>query len=225
VDLPTLLELLYSASDRSRTVTATVRRTSRQRRELEILRLRGLYRDPPPIPAEEGSWGTPSDLIEIETRLWWARPDWLRWETTFAGDGKPYQTSVGVKHGEVFWSRFGDREGVHTNEGRPRHGTMSTDEERLLDPAPLLGAYRFMLGHSTERLGRPAIVVEASRRSEVEFRAFGPLADRLRLVLDQERGILLRAAVIAEDEEITFSEIVDLAFDESISPELFEPLD
>jgi outer membrane lipoprotein-sorting protein len=224
VDLPTLLELLYSASDRSRTVHATVRRTSRQGRELEILRLRGLYRDPPPIPAEEGSWQPPSALIEVETRLWWARPDWLRWEAAFAGDSKPYQTSAGVKHGEIFWSRFGDREDVHTNESRPSRGTMTTDEERLLNPSPLLGAYRFTLGQSTERLGRPAIMVEASRRSGIDFHGFGPLADRLRLALDQERGILLRAAVIVEDEEITCSEIVDLAFDEPISPELFEPL-
>jgi hypothetical protein len=224
MDLPTLLELLYSANERSRTVRATVRRVSRQARELEILRLRGLYRDPPPIPAEEGSWGTPSDVVEVETRVWWARPDWLRWESTFSGDGKAYQTSVGVKQGDVFWSSFGDREEIHTNEDRLSHGTMTTDEELLLHPAPLLGAYRFTLGAPIELLGRRAVSVEATRRPGADFHGFGRVSERLSLAVDEERGTLLRTAVVVEAEEITHSEIVDLAFDEPISPELFKPL-
>lgn len=223
MDLPALLELLYSATDRSRTVHATTRRVGRQARELEILRLRGLVRDLPPIPPEEGSWGEPSELVEVETRLWWARPDWLRWETTFSADGNPYQTKVGVKQGEVFWIRFGDREDVHTNEDRPGHGTMTTDEELLLHPAPLLGAYRFTLGPPSGPLGRAAITVEATRRPGADFHHFGLLADRLNLTVDKERGVLLRTAVVVDDEEISVSEIVEITFDEAISPDLFKP--
>jgi hypothetical protein len=46
MELAALLELLYSAKERSRTVRATVHRVTYQARELDMLRARGLYRDP-----------------------------------------------------------------------------------------------------------------------------------------------------------------------------------
>jgi outer membrane lipoprotein-sorting protein len=222
MELGTLLELLYSARDRSQTVRAIIRRVHRQARELELLRARGLYRDPPPIPAEEGSWGAPSNVIETTTRVWAARPHWFRWESTFGG-GIAERTSIGVKEGELFWQTFGDGE-VHTNEQRPMGGTMTTDEERLLDPSALLGIYRFETGSPTVLLGRPSIEVTARRRVGVHGHEFGPLSDELELVVDEERGVLLRLAVIVEGEEISLSEVVEVAFDEPISAELFRPL-
>ena len=116
----------------SETIRATIRRRNRRRGSLSCLRARGLYRDPPPIPPEEGTWGTPSDVIETTTRVWAARPYWLRIgrpPSTETGVGE--RTSVGVKEGELFWSKVGDRD-VHTNEQRPMSGTMTTSEERLL---------------------------------------------------------------------------------------------
>jgi hypothetical protein len=223
MELGTLLELLYSARDRSQTIRATIRRRNRQARELELLRARGLFRDPPPIPPEEGTWGAPSDVIGTTTRVWAARPYWLRWESTFNGDGIGEGTSVGVKEGELFWSRFGDGD-VHTNEQRPMSGTMTTDEECLLDPSALLGVYRFETKSQTALLGRPSMEVIARRRLGVHGHGFGLLSDELALVVDEERGVLLRLAVIVEGEEISFSEIVEIAFDEPISAELFRPL-
>jgi hypothetical protein len=222
MELAALLELLYSASDRSRTVLATVHRRNQPLRELELLRARGLYHDPPPIPPEEGSWPQPAQILETTTRLWAARPDWLRWESTFRGDGMEERTSVGVKNGELFWHRFADDE-VHTNEGREMGGTMTTDEERLLDPSPLLGVYRFELRSPTTLLGRRALEVTAQRRLGARERDFGPFDDDLALVVDEERGVLLRLAVVVEGEEISFSEMVDIAFDEPIQPDLFRP--
>jgi hypothetical protein len=75
MELPALLELLYSASERSRTVRATVHRWHDHARERALLRARGLYREPPPISPEEGSWGEPAEVMETTTRLWAARPD------------------------------------------------------------------------------------------------------------------------------------------------------
>jgi hypothetical protein len=43
-------------------------------------------------------------------------------------------------------------------------------------------------------------------------------------VVDVERGILLRAAVIVEGEELSVREVVEVVFDEPIRPELFRPL-
>jgi hypothetical protein len=223
MELPALLELLYAASDRTRTVRGTVHRRSRQARELDLLRARGRYPEPPRIPPEEGSWGEPSEVIETTTRVWAARPYWFRWESTFTSEGMDERTSVGVKEGELFWHRVADGE-VHTNEGREMSGTMTTEEERLLDPSALLGAYRLETRSQTTLLGRSGLEVTAQRRLGAHAHDFGLLDDELALVVDVERGVLLRAAVVVEGEEVSFSEIVEIAFDEPIEPELFRPL-
>jgi hypothetical protein len=223
MELGTLLELLYSAAGGSKTVEATVRRRHRQARELELLRARGLYRDPPPIPPEEGFWGEPSDVIETTTRLWAARPYWLRWESTFSGNEAGASTSVGVKEGELFWYRF-DHGDVESNEHDELRGMMTVSEELLLDPSPLLGAYMFGIGSPTTLIGRRGVEVVARRRVNAHPHEFGPLSSELALIVDEERGILLRSAVVVDREEISSSEIVEIAFDEPISPELFRPL-
>jgi outer membrane lipoprotein-sorting protein len=223
MELAALLELLYSASDRSRTVRAAIHRWNDHAREIDLLRARGLYRDPPPIPPEEGSWGAPDDVIESTTHLWAARPSSLRWETTFAGSSGANGASVGVKEGELFWHQFRDGE-VSSNERREGGGTMSIEEERLLDPSPMLGTYRFDVSGTTAVLDRAAVEVVATRRIGGHYRDFGPLADELALLVDNERGVLLRVAVIVEGEEIAVTEIREIAFDESIQPERFRPL-
>jgi hypothetical protein len=100
---------------------------------------------------------------------------------------------------------------------------MSIEEERLLDPSPMLGTYRFDVSGTTAVLDRAAVEVVATRRIGGHYRDFGPLADELALLVDNERGVL-RVAVIVEGEEIAVTEIREIAFDESIQPELFRPL-
>jgi hypothetical protein len=225
MELPALLELLYSATDRSRTVCATVHRVNDQARELDLLKARGLYRDPPQIPPEEGSWSQPSRvrLIEATTRLWAARPHRLRWETTFTVDGMSEQTSVGVKDRELFWQRLGDDE-VDTNEGRAAKSTMTTAEELLLDPSPLLGSCRFEIRGATSVLDRAGCSVTASRRVGARPRTFGRFSDELAFVVDQQRGVLLRVAAVADGEELSYSEMLEVAFDEDVAADLFLPL-
>jgi hypothetical protein len=223
MELASLLELLYSATDRSRTVHATVHRVSYQARERDLLKARDLYRDPPPIPPEEGSWGQPSNIVEATTQLWAARPDRLRWESTFSGDGTNERTSIGVKDRELYWQRFADGE-VHTNEGREESHTMTTGEELLLDPSPLLGAYTFEIRGATSLLDRAGCSVAASRRFGAHTHAFGRLSDELALVVDEQRGVLLRVAVVVDGEELSCSEMLEVAFDEYIAPDLFSPL-
>src|SRR5436190_7726206 len=225
MELPALLELLYSATDRSRTVCATVHRVNDQARELDLLKARGLYRDPPQIPPEEGWWDQPSRVrvIEATTRLWAARPHRLRWETTFTKDGMNERTSVGVKDHELYWQRLGDGQ-VDTNEGRAAESTMTTAEELLLDPSPLLGTYMFEIRGSTSLLDREGCSVAASRRYGAHTHAFGPLSDELALVVDEQRGVLLRAAVAVDGEELSYSEMREIAFDEDVARDLFLPL-
>jgi outer membrane lipoprotein-sorting protein len=223
MELARLLELLYSAVDRSDTVRATIHGSRRQSREVELLRARGLYRDLPAIPPEEGVWEVPSGLIETRTRIWAVRPYWLRWESEISADGRGKQTTTGVKDGELFWSRLGDGD-VHTNDRPGLSGTMTTDEEWLLDPSGLLGAYRFEVETQTTFLARPGIDVVARRRLGASWHEFGPLAEVLRLVVDEERGILLRMGVVVDGEETSANEVVEVAFNEPISAELFRPL-
>ena len=223
MELGTLLELLYSARDRSKTVQATAYRRHRQSRELELMRARGFLRELPPIPPEEGEWGEPSELVETTTRLWAARPYWLRWESAFSGNPSGAQRSVCVKEGELFWHRFDDGE-IRSNETREGHGTMTTREELLVDPSPLLASYRFEIGSPETLIGRRGMGVLAHRRAGRHWHEFGPLGDQLALVVDEERGILLRAAIVVDGDEITSEEIVQVTFDETISGELFRPL-
>jgi hypothetical protein len=224
MELPALLELLYSATDRSRTVRATVHRLTDQARELDLLKARGLYRDPPKIPPEEGSWHQSSrGIIEATTRLWAARPHRLRWETTFTVDGMDERTSVGVKDRELFWQHLGDGE-IHTNEGREDKSTVTTAEELLLDPSALLGSYRFEVRGATSLLDRAGCSVAGSRRFGAHAHAFGHFSDELAFVVDEQRGVLLRVAAVVDGEELSHSEMLELAFDEDVAPDLFLPL-
>jgi hypothetical protein len=224
MELPALLELLYSATDRSRTVRATVHRVTDQARELDLLKARGLYRDPPKIPPEEGSWHQSSrGIIEATTRLWAARPHRLRWETTFTVDGMDERTSVGVKDRELFWQHLGDGE-IHTNEGREDKSTVTTAEELLLDPSALLGSYRFEVRGATSLLDRAGCSVAGSRRFGAHAHAFGHFSDELAFVVDEQRGVLLRVAAVVDGEELSHSEMLELAFDEDVAPDLFLPL-
>jgi hypothetical protein len=223
MELAALLELLYSARERWQTLTASVHRRSDPARELELLKARGLYREPQAIPPEEGSWeGKPLQLAEVTTRLWAAHPYLLRWETTFVRDGLE-QTSVGVKDGELFWERIGDDD-IHTNEGREPLATMTAFEEVLLDPSPLLGVYRFELGLTTRRLNRRAVEVTALRRPGTQRFQLASLSDHLVLVVDRERGVLLHASLVVDGEELSSSEVLEITFDEPIQPDLFRPL-
>jgi hypothetical protein len=224
MELPALLELLYSAVDRSRTVCATVHRVTGRARELDLLKARGLYREPPEIPPEEGSWDNSSrGVIEATTRLWAARPHRLRWEATFTVDGMDEQTDVGVKDRDLFWHRLADGE-MHTNEGHEEKSTMTTPDELLLDPSPLLGSYRFEIRGATSLLDRAGCSVAASRRVGVRAHAFGYFSDELAFVVDEQRGVLLRLAAVVDGEELSHSEMVEVAFDEDVAPDLFLPL-
>lgn len=75
---------------------------------------------------------------------------------------------------------------------------MTTDEERLLDPSALLGLYRFEAKSQTALLGRPSMEVIPRRRLGVHGHEFGPLSDELALIVDEERGVLPRLAVIVD---------------------------
>jgi hypothetical protein len=227
-----LLQLLYDARLRARTLRIESRRTLRQARLDELLRLRGLLQEPPRIPAEErlaggpGPWRVPH-VLTSRTTLWAAAPDWLRWEATHeADDGSDFGSEVGIKQGELYWTRHGFDEGrVQTNEDEQHPSSVSVPEELLLDPAPLLGGLIFETIESGERLGRRVLRVQAtSRPSAPQIQlALHPFADRWDLEADGESGVLLNLASSIGDEEITRIEVESITFDEAIDGALFQP--
>lgn len=161
----------------------------------------------------------------MTTRLWTAHPDRLRWESQYVADGSVSGKELGVKEGELYWmqSEIGELRHVQSNEDAPRGSTTSRLEERLLDPAPLLGSFRVEPGEETTCLGRAAISVRAIPRPGQWSNDFVRAVDELELVVDRERGVLLRIAELAAGDEIARSEIVELAFDEPVADGLFQP--
>jgi hypothetical protein len=227
VDLPFLLELLYTAGERSRTVRATVHRWQDEARAIQLLRERGLYQELPPIPPEEGTWPRMPDESTARTRIWIERPDKLGWESEHRFDGGSPERTVGVKDGGRFWVR--DPEGqVNSNADRAFETSMSIPEEILFEPAPLLGALRFELNGEAQVRGRSAIRLRGSRRRggpvTEAAELLPPFADEWEGLVDRERGVLLYLGALAGGAVLSTAEVVDIGFDEPLSDALFEPL-
>jgi hypothetical protein len=161
----------------------------------------------------------------VTTRLWRVQPDRLRWESEYDADGAHSGREVGVKHGDVYWSEseIGEVRNATSNENAPHTSRTSRLEERLLDPAPLLGSFRLEPGEETSCLGRSAIFVHATVKPGQWSNDFHPAIDELELVVDCERGVLLGMSEIAAGDEIARSEIVEIAFDEPVADDLLRP--
>ena len=100
---------------------------------------------------------------------------------------------------------------------------MTESWEPLLDPAPLLGALRVERGGEARCAGRDAIRVTGTPRSRHEHGLqvlgfFG--ADELELLVDAERGIVLRADARSQGESFAVWEAREVAVDEPVPDEL-----
>jgi hypothetical protein len=97
----------------------------------------------------------------------------------------------------------------------------------LLDPADWIPALWFEPRGDTEAIGRAAVLVAATTR-EQSWPAQFPFAlqqtegaDAYELVVDSERGVVLRVAALLEGEVFWASEFEELAFDEDLADGLF----
>jgi hypothetical protein len=163
--------------------------------------------DAPSIPAES----------EEHTRLWLARPDRLREEWTDGAD-----VSTLVKVGATWWS-LGPH-GAMTNDGSPEMGHGSRIDRPLLDPAELLSWRDLELAGRTEHAGREAIrvVSQASPRAAFLDEAGGHYGHwPQELLVDAERGVLLRIVSLLGEQPFAISEFTSIAFDEDIPEDVF----
>ena len=96
----------------------------------------------------------------------------------------------------------------------------------LLDPAPWIPAFDFHVDGDAELIGRPALRVGAvARRCDGHVRFPAELntagADAYELLVDRERGVVLRVAALADGEELWVAELEELHFDEELRSDPF----
>jgi outer membrane lipoprotein-sorting protein len=209
-DLGDLLELLYGAGDRWTTFRGTIRSWhdgELMERAFEADRSRGTG-----ITRQYAIAGDEPEERTYENleRLWIAKPDRLRLET----EGSTVVTRDGI------WWSYSELGGLMTNEHDPdaHHGsTPESVHPELLAPGSLLSGLRF--GEIARSDGY--LLVEAS--PSADQRGFPPVhgADRYRLRVDAERGVVRRFESFFEDEPLTWVALAEAVFDEPIDDELF----
>lgn len=101
------------------------------------------------------------------------------------------------------------------------------EADALLHPERLLPSVDVEVIGPASVAGREGIRLHARRRRTPRHLPFGPPAlapgaDEYDLVVDKERGILLRTEAQIDREPFAISEIVEIAFDESFPPETFQ---
>jgi hypothetical protein len=212
-----LLELMFGAKDRYRTARATIREW-RDERTADELRERfsetEWYREVfgPPRPQS-----SPHERGDFE-RIWRVRhqrPDRWRQEVWLPeGSGIEYR----VIDGNAFWS-YSPHDGAHA--ATTASGTFGPEFEiaYLFDPeggAPDLSYLQMRVVDRIRHAGREALRVEATKPGGWETIP-EPLwwgADDYELVVDAERGVILRLASRLGGRAFDATEVLDISFDE-----------
>ncbi|HSJ72818.1 MAG TPA: hypothetical protein VK904_00755, partial [Miltoncostaeaceae bacterium] len=156
------------------------------------------------------------------TRVWWLKPDHVRLEHD-DGDGG---TRIEVAAGGRWWS-WAPEWGATSNDEEPDGGSgvQQPPFPQLLQPELLVSALRLELVGSGLQAGRRAIALRGRpRRRGDHLEMLMPLArgaDAHDLMVDAERGILLRIASEIDGEPFAITEVEEVAFDEAFGPETF----
>jgi outer membrane lipoprotein-sorting protein len=189
--LGTVLELMHDAPNRWSTIRATVREWRA-------------------VPASE-----------TRTRIWIDEAGRVREERDVVkGAG---ESSIGVLDGDRWWL-YSPGRGAISNDGDAHQGAGIGDRLAVLfDPSRLIPSFDFdLLGRCTHRR-RPAIRVRAKPR-ETSWQAvveLDPWAEHHELLVDVERGVLVRAAAFVGDEELAVLEVLEISFDEVFEDDTF----
>jgi hypothetical protein len=171
---------------------------------------------------ETGEPGEPAAEEGTERiRVWWRKPDRVRLEHD-DGDGG---TRIEVAAGDRWWSWSSDW-GATSNEEQPevRSGLQQGPFPQLLRPELLLSALRVELVGSGLQAGRRAIALRGLPRRDDHLVMAAHLAvgaDAYDLMVDAERGVLLRVASEIGGEPFAIVEVEEIAFDEVFGPRTF----
>src|SRR5262245_15505929 len=163
-----------------------------------------------------GGHGEPAEMPEefVTREEVWAEAG--RWRQEHHGEGYEH---VHVQDGDRWWS-WSPGYGLSSSEDQS--GVSHSGGLGDFDPSVLLAGTRVESLGRAECAGRPAVRVRVltdgagMRPSEV-----GPGIDEVEVLLDAERGILLRRVDRFEGEEATVREVESIAYDEALPPETF----
>jgi outer membrane lipoprotein-sorting protein len=171
--------------------------------------------------AGEDSTPPPVEL-EDRARLWLARPDRLREETVSTWSGEPVESLL-VQVGDTWWS-FDPGSGAMTNGGSPNHGHGTRLNRVMLDPAEIVASRELEIDGHAVHAGRAAIRVVSHPSVRDSFLSdpggVGAGCEQ-ELLVDAERGILLRLVNLLDGEPFSIVEFLEVAFDEAVADELF----
>jgi hypothetical protein len=218
-ELGDLLELLYGAGDRWRNARLTLRewhhfeRAARAQERAQTSRSAHqimLYGGGGPMPVEQES------VVRV-----WIDGERAREER----DDPQLGPMLMIRDGER-WSHYSQRDGARTNDGdRNHHSGVGQGAMRLLEPSHVLAALKLRPAEEVEVAGRQAMRVVATgagpHESAMLLFQLGYGADEYELLVDRERGVLLRTAALLHGEPFAVSEVTEIAFDEEFPPETF----
>ncbi len=91
----------------------------------------------------------------------------------------------------------------------------------MLDPAFIATELDLSVSGVARHLGRSAFDVVATPRGGIGTYPLWPGADSYRLLVDAERGVLLRASPLLEGEVFAGRDFGEIAFDDDIPDEMF----
>ena len=219
VSLGEVLELVQAARHRFTAVEATVRQE---------------HRVPPPnvgqpdraalSRADDEPGPEAPQLMATVSRLWVERPSRFRQED--GPEGQATTSSVVVIDGDHWW-RYYPGSGVSSNDGDPSSGLVPS-LAILLEPSELLSEVELSVVGPVTVAGRAGIEMTATPCPLLRFPASSYSwltrgADQLQLVIDAERGLLLRLVRMAGGQRLEAQEVLDVTYDQVLPRQLFVP--
>ena len=149
---------------------------------------------------------------ESITRIWFVHPDRGRMEIETAHGTQTFVSDRGRT--QTYAPGFGaiEQQGAHSAEAGPHQ----------LDARQYLAGVHLEVVGETTVAGRAAVRVRGLARRGARHRAgLDHGADEYELVVDAERGVLLRSEARSQGRPFAVTEVVDIAFDEPLPPETF----
>ncbi|MBA3365251.1 MAG: hypothetical protein H0U03_05625 [Actinobacteria bacterium] len=229
-ELGDVLELMHGAHGRVETLRATIREwrhlaRSHRAFEREVKESGATGYAFVAVGADEAEDELRSKVSESILRLWLEGRSRIR-EERESTRGVLVGPELAIKDGELWWV-YSPEYGAMSNVDDPEVGSgVGQETEHLLDPSRLLAGADFTVLGRTTCAGREALRVLARPRKQEHLwpppgLPFG--ADEHELLVDAERGILLRTATRIEGRDLEIVEMLEVAFDETFPPDTFAP--
>jgi hypothetical protein len=172
----------------------------------------------------------PEREVGEETWRWWSEaPDRLRVEFAVGNE-----TVTAWFRGATWWS-WSSSQGARTNESHEDFGHGKGPGEVMVSPGPVADVLDFELLGTLSALARPAYRLRArplglddvgpgsDTNADVTLHALGAGAHEYELVVDAERGFLLRAEARLESRPFKVLELIEVVVDAALPASVFTP--